>query len=94
MVRFSGKIGQIVSQIFANFSQIPIISTLQCLEHCMKDTPRDLIKGSLNEFRDFLSNPLFSVLNQVFFLGFRNFEGGMVELSYNSINRLVFVVYY
>ena len=28
LVRFSGKIGQIVSQIFANFSQILIISTL------------------------------------------------------------------
>ena len=30
LVRFSDKIGQIVSQIFANFSQILIISTLQC----------------------------------------------------------------
>ena len=28
LVRFFGKIGQIVSQIFANFSQILIISTL------------------------------------------------------------------
>ena len=28
LVRFSGKVGQIVGQVFANFSQILIISTL------------------------------------------------------------------
>ena len=33
MVRFSGKIAQIVSQIFANFSQILIMSTLERVDH-------------------------------------------------------------
>ena len=60
LVRFSGEIGQIVSQIFQNFSQILLISTLEVkvkfvvfLCHCYRVLSGD--KRSFNQVFDTLN---------------------------------------